>query len=236
LLAGEAQHALRVLRLQVGDRLTGLDGKGGSWPARVASVGRDEVALELEGGGRIDPPAGSPGAPLPWIEIAVAWPKQGRVEDMLDRLTQLGAAAIAPLPCERAGPASGELTGVRRERCERVLREACKQSGRTWLPVLREAPSSAPADFLLLDPASSVGLSAWVGERGARGESLPWTEQRPLCVLVGPEGGFTPAEREGWVGRGAIPLRLGPNVLRLETAAEAAMAILAGGLFRPPRS
>src|SRR5260221_10323602 len=106
LLAGEAQHALRVVRLQIGDRLTGLDGKGGSWPARVASVGRDAVGLEIEGEGRVDPAAGAPGSLLPWIEIAVAWPRPGRVEDMLDRLPQLGAAAIAQLPCERAGPYS----------------------------------------------------------------------------------------------------------------------------------
>jgi 16S rRNA (uracil1498-N3)-methyltransferase len=236
LQAGEAQHALRVLRLQVGDRLTGLDGKGGSWPARVAAVGRNAVEVELEGEGRVDPPAGAPGSPLPWIEIEVAWPKQGRVEDMLDRLTQLGAAAIAPLSCERAGPYSGELTGARRERCERVLREACKQSGRTWLPVLRGEPSPNPADILLLDPGSNVGLSAWVAEIRARESDRRWTEERPLCVRIGPEGGFTPTERESWVARGALPLRLGPNVLRLETAAEAAMAILAAGFFTPPRS
>ena len=166
----------------------------------------------------------------------MAWPKQGRVEDMLDRLTQLGASAIAQLPCERAGPYSGELNGPRRERCERVLREACKQSGRTWLPLLREGPSSKPADFLLLDPCSSVGLATWIGEIQARGEAWRWTEERPLCVLVGPEGGFTSAEREGWVARGALSVRIGPNVLRLETAAEAALAILAAGFFTPPRT
>jgi 16S rRNA (uracil1498-N3)-methyltransferase len=236
LQAGEAQHALRVLRLQVDDRLTGLDGKGGSWPARVTAIGRNEVEVELEGSGHVDPPAGAPGSALPWIEIAVAWPKQGRVEDMLDRLTQLGAAAIAQLPCERAGPYSGELTGARRERCERVLREACKQSGRTWLPILREGPSSKAADLLLLDPESSAGLPAWITELRARAEVPRWTEERPLCVLVGPEGGFTATERESWVARGALPVRLGPNVLRLETAAEAAMAILAAGFFTPPRS
>jgi 16S rRNA (uracil1498-N3)-methyltransferase len=236
LQAGEAQHALRVLRLQVGDRLTALDGKGGSWPARVAAVGRNDVEVEFEGEGRIDPPAGAPGSPLPWVEIAVAWPKQGRVEDMLDRLTQLGAAAIAQLSCDRAGPHSGELTGVRRERCERVLREACKQSGRTWLPVLREGPSPKPADILLLDPGASLGLSTWVAEVRARESDRRWTEERPLCVLVGPEGGFTSTEGESWVSRGALPMRLGPNVLRLETAAEAAMAILAAGFFTPPRS
>ena len=127
-----------MLRLKTGDRLVGLDGRGESWPLEVASVARDRLTLASAGERRLDPRPGTKGAPLPWIEVAVPWPKGGRVEEMLDRLTQLGAAAIAPLACARAGPHSREQPANRRERLERVLREACKQSGRTWLPVLRD--------------------------------------------------------------------------------------------------
>jgi 16S rRNA (uracil1498-N3)-methyltransferase len=236
LRGGEARHAAQVVRLREGDRLTLLDGRGGSWPGRVAAVGRERVEVEIDGEGSVDPPPGAPGAELPWIEIDVAWPRPGRLEEMLDRLTQLGAAAIARLPCERAGPHAGALLGSRLERSEHVLREACKQSGRTWLPVLRDAPSEGPGETLLLDPDAGLGLSAWIGGIRHVERTWRWTEERPLRVLVGPEGGFTGAERERWISLGAVAVRLGPHTLRLETAAEAAMAILAAGCVSSPRS
>jgi 16S rRNA (uracil1498-N3)-methyltransferase len=236
LRGGEARHATQVVRLHEGDRLIGLDGKGGSWPARVVAIGRDRVEVEIDGEGSVDPRPGEPGADLPWIEIAVAWPTPGRLEEMLDRLTQLGAAAIAGLPCERAGPRAGPLTGPRRERSEHVLREACKQSGRTWLPVLRDTPGENAADTVLLDPDSSLGLPAWLAGVPLRAAAWRWTEELPLRVLVGPEGGFTESERERWLSVGAVPVRLGPYTLRLETAAEAAMAVLAAACFSSPRT
>jgi len=150
---------------------------------------------------------------------------------MLDRLTQLGAAAIAPLSCVRAGPHSGELPAGRRERFERVLREACKQSGRTWLPVLRDEDPTQGATSrihgVLLDPRAELTLLEWIRGRSA---------DRPLLVLVGPEGGFTAEEQAALVARGAEPVRLGPHVLRVETAAEAAMAVLGAALLNAPRS
>jgi 16S rRNA (uracil1498-N3)-methyltransferase len=231
LAPGDLEHALRVLRMQKGDRLVGLDGRGGSWPLEIASVGRGELSLVAAGEPRRDPRPGEKGAELPWIEVAVPWPKGGRVEEMLDRLTQLGAAAIAPLACARAGPHSGELPPSRRERFQRVLREACKQSGRTWMPVLRdEDPTRAAGpslDGVLLDPEAELTLPEW-----ARGR----TSDRPILVLVGPEGGFTDEERAGFLARGALAARLGPHVLRVETAAEAATAVLAAALLSAPRS
>jgi 16S rRNA (uracil1498-N3)-methyltransferase len=222
---------LRVLRLKTGDRLVGLDGRGGSWPLAVASVGRRELKLAAAGEARHDPRPGEKGAALPWIEVCVPWPKGGRVEEMLDRLTQLGAAAIAPLACARAGPHSGVLPAGRRERLERVLREACKQSGRTWLPVLRDEDptrkTTGKIDGVLLDPAGDRTLPEWI-----RGRAV----DRPLLVLVGPEGGFTAEERADFLRRGAEAVRLGPHVLRVETAAEAAMAVLGAALLNASRS
>jgi len=231
LIEEDARHAQRVLRLGVGDRLVGLDGRGGIWPAEVSAVARDRVEVLVGPGGRIDPAPGAPGAALPWIEIAVAWPKPGKLEEMLDRLTQLGAAAIARLPSERAGPHAQDPSGARRARLERVLREACKQSGRSWLPVLADEPAGGEAELVLLDPDAGCTLPAWIArvEHG-------WTAARPLRVLVGPEGGFTAAERAQWIARGAEPLALGPHVLRVETAAEAAMATIAACSFTPRRT
>jgi len=226
LLDEDREHALRVLRIRAGDRLIGLDGRGGSWPLVVRSADRGRLELEPAGEGRLDPAPGREGAALPWIEIAVPMPKGGRLEEMLDRLTQLGAAAIAELRPERSEPRPGILEGAR---VGRVLREACKQSGRTWLPELRPGPSATAADRILLDASAETPLASWI--RPGR-----WTSERPLTVLVGPEGGFTEEERAGFVAGGAVPVRLGPHVLRIETAAEAAMAVLAAALVNSPRS
>jgi len=228
LAPGDTEHALRVLRLSRGDRLIGLDGRGGAWPLVVRSAGRGRLELDPDGPVRIDPPPGSPGAALPWIEIALPWPKGNHLEEMLDRLTQLGAASIAELACERGG-ARGALDGARRARAERVLREACKQSGRTWLPELRSAPSAVAGTRLLLDPSTESSLVD-------RMRSEERSAERTWTVLVGPEGGFTDGERAAFVAEGAIPVSLGPHVLRLETAAEAAMAILGCGLLNRPRT
>jgi 16S rRNA (uracil1498-N3)-methyltransferase len=238
LAPGDLEHALRVLRLGPGDRLVGLDGAGGSTELEVARAGRGTLELNEIAPVRRDPAPGETGAPLPWIEVAVPWPKGGRAEEMLDRLTQLGIAAIAPLGCERAGPHAGELPKGRRDRLDRVLREACKQSGRTWLPLLREqdpTQGDARLEAVLLDPGALVSLPHWVLGRVEAGTAT-WNSARPLLVLVGPEGGCTEAERSAFLTRGAQPVRLGPHVLRVETAAEAAAAVLTSLLVSARRS
>lgn len=241
LVDGDLRHALTVLRLAPGDRLIGLDGVGGAWPLIVSK--RQARALEFEVAGDPEHQArpGAPGAALPWIEVAVAFPRTAPSEEMLGRLTQLGVAAITPLSAARAQrPASSELGG-RHERWVRILREACKQSGRSWLPVLRSAEEPAAlarrslGALLVLDPRAEHGVSTWVDDH--RDESVwTWTAERPLVVAVGPEGGFEDRELEQLVAAGAERVRLGPHILRIETAAEVALAVLAERLVTRPRS
>jgi 16S rRNA (uracil1498-N3)-methyltransferase len=235
LLPADEQHALRVLRLAPGDELVGLDGRGGRWPLKVAASERATLRLEPSAAPTFEPAPGEPGAPLPWIELAVCLPKGGRAEDMLDRLTQLGAAALTPLVAEHSEGAARDLSPARRERLERVAREACKQADRAWLPLVLE-PLGAPelaaarsgARLAVLDPGGTVGLPGWV-------EGLPRPRPR-LVVAVGPEGGWTEAEVEGLARAGAERVLLGPHPLRIETAAEAALAGLVQQLHDPRAS
>ncbi len=239
LCADDLRHATQVLRLSTGDRLFGLDGAGSEWP--LAVVGRSARALELEvaGDARREARPGSPGAALPWIEIAVASPRGAAADEMLDRLTQLGAAAITPLRAERAQrPSSSD--GARRDRSARIAREACKQSGRLWLPELREPLSPAElvdrerAALVVLDPLAARGLSSWIdaNDRAMRSAN----EAAPIVIAIGPEGGFTDAESAAFATAGAAAVRIGPHVLRIETAAEAALAILVERAFTRSRS
>ncbi|HEX6885829.1 MAG TPA: RsmE family RNA methyltransferase [Planctomycetota bacterium] len=233
----DVEHALRVLRLAAGDRLEGLDGRGGSLPLRVRSVARGRLDLEAAGPLQRTPEPGQEGSVLPWFELAVAWPRRSRVEDMLARLVQLGAAAIRPLAARQRGPE--ELPEGVSERLQRVAREACKQSRRRWLPVFE--PSLAPAELAaarpispiaVLDPRAGLSLDTWLRSLSPA-PLATGTRARPIVLVIGPEGGLTEEELEPLETRGASRTWIGPHVLRVETAAEAAMAVAACVHGRP---
>ncbi len=230
LLESELLHALQVLRMRPGDPCVGLDGRGRAWPLRVAAAGRRELGLEVTGPVETEPEPGAADAPLPWIEVAVAWPRKNRAEEMLGRLVQLGAAAVTPLVARQSGPQPAPDPSE--ARWGRILREACKQCRRHWLPVLNDPlgplelllarPGSAVA---LLEPSVGMSLDTWARSLKPSPEGLG-TRAHPIVLAVGPEGGFSEEEREGFHLKGATSVRVGPHVLRIETAAEAALAVV----------
>lgn len=221
----EVHHALRVLRLRVGDVVDARDGRGSVCRVRITRADRHTLAAELAEAPLHEPPPGAEGAPLPHIEIATAWPRDARGEDMLARLVQLGAASVVPLETEHTGE---QRRATRRERLERILVENLKQCGRAWLPQLAEPRTVAahldqlahaePAPLFLLDPRATTHLGAALvdGAPPAR-----------LHLFIGPEGGWSAAERQLLDRAGARPARLGPHVVRIETASEAACALAA---------
>ena len=242
----ELEHA-RAVRLRTGDRCYGLDGRGTRWPLVVREMGPRRLEVEVEGLAAREPRPGDAGAALPWIELAIAWPRKNRAEPMLGALVQLGAAAITPLVARRRG---ADIIPPRPpERWGKIAREALKQSRRRWLPELGAARSLE--DFLaarqravlaMLDPDGGMSFDTWL--RSLRPSPAPpeenlleadgtGTAERPIVVLIGPEGGFDEEEREALLLAAATPVWLGPHVLRIETAATAAMAIAACSLGSP---
>lgn len=225
LLEEEEQHALRVLRVAVGDEVSGLDGCGGAWRLVVRVAEKRRLELEVVEELPREPAPGEVGAPLSWIEVWAPLPKAGRAEELVDRLTQLGVARVAALVTERTAPHAREAGGKRLEKLRRRAREACKQSGRRWLPELdapcaleeRLASRDEGARLAFLDPRGESGLARFLGE----------APTAPTILVLGPEGGFAPAEERLLVEAGAARVRLTPHVLRIETAAEAACAIAA---------
>jgi 16S rRNA (uracil1498-N3)-methyltransferase len=229
----DAEHARVVLRLAPGDRCIGLDGAGHAWPLVVTGVERKAVLVECSGAPTFEPAPGEPGAPLPWIEMAVALPRGSNADEMVDALAQLGAAALTPLLTERSSPAARAESDGRRARFERIAREAAKQSGRLWNLQIGSA--------LDLEGLHARGDAVWVrcDTRATRANDLgalrdaPCTRARPLIVAIGPEGGFTQAE-ENWIDTRSptTTLVLGPHVLRTETAAIAALAVIVNAVSR----
>jgi 16S rRNA (uracil1498-N3)-methyltransferase len=235
----DADHAVRVLRLRPRDRFVGLDGRGRAWTVGVVAIQAGIPVLECIGDARLEPRPGEPGAALPWIEVGLVLPRGERAEEIIDGLTQLGVAAISRLTSGRAHPASRQVSESREARVVRAAIEACKQSGRLWLPALPPVrpleewlASLVGGDTLWLDPRATTSFSEWLGrDRGG----WSWSEALPLRLLVGPEGGFTADEESSLRASGAAAACLGPHTLRVETAACAALAIAAERAFRARR-
>jgi len=210
-LAGdEARHLARVMRCAVGDEVVVFDGRGSSWRARVATIGRDEVGLELGAA------ATAPALPRVPLTLAVALPKGERQKWLVEKLTELGVARLVPLITTRG---VAEATPAAVERLARGVIEACKQCGRDTL--MEIAPPRSVAE-IARDPGHGVTLV--VADRDGLPLDTSAGEGRPIIAVVGPEGGLTAEELAAIEAAGGRRVSLGPHVLRVETAAIALAA------------
>ncbi len=210
----EARHLVRVMRAQVGDDVVVFDGRGTHWPAQIIGIDRHQVRLEV--GHPVSPVA----VPGPSLTLAVALPKGERQKWLVEKLTELGVDRLVPLVTER-GVVQAKESAL--ERLGRTVIEACKQCGRDLLmeitapATIRElAAQAAEATLLVADP---------------RGESVADSlRQLPqeVVVAVGPEGGLTATEMSAAKDLGFGPVALASNMLRVETAAIAAAALIRG--------
>jgi len=231
--ADDERHALKVLRLEPLARVVALDGAGSAWDLELTQARRGETLWRLLGKLASEPEPGAADSPLPWLEIAVAPPKGARADELVERLVQLGVAAVVLIGAERTQGYAREQVGERLERWNRLAREQCKQCRRLWLPELsgpvdlathlRERPASAQ---LWLDPRARAPLAAEIASRRAG------TRAAPLRLWIGPEGGWSPAEEQLFKAAGVASAALVPHVLRVETAAEAAAAIALHAAWR----
>ncbi len=214
LLQGEeARHALAARRLASGDAIALFNGRGTVADGRIARVERKSAALAItiEHMERQAPPRS--------ITLASALPKGDRMAVLLDMGTQLGMTRFVPLQCERSVV---KATIKAHTRWERVCLEACKQARRSYVP--RIAAAVTPDRI-----RGAVGDDAeiWVADpAGAPIQELisDSTNEPSLVIMVGPEGGFTATEIDSIVQQGGRRVALGSAILRIETAAVAALA------------
>jgi 16S rRNA (uracil1498-N3)-methyltransferase len=216
----ELHHAVASLRLEAGAKVILFDGAGREGVGRVVRINRRELVVEVADIEQY--PFDVPRR----VTIAVAMPKAHRQGYLVEKCTELGVAAIWPITTERS------VTKPRAAAVERWSQravEAAKQAGRRWIPTI-EAPMTFAAaaervgEFdaaALTDAASPSGsLTGFLSGLPASG---------PVLVWVGPEGGWTDAERDRVRSAGVKAVRLGPTVLRTETAAVAVCALATGG-------
>lgn len=218
-LRGQAHdHLRRVLRLGAGDAVTLFNGDGRDYPAVIRELRRGAAVLAV----RQAAPARAE-SPLP-VVLVQGLARGERMDLVIQKAVELGAASIQPVATERsvvrldAATRTGRLAHWRG-----VAIAACEQCGRARLPVIAaalplaewlERPMPAGYTRLQLDPEGAAALAALAARAGA------------IELLVGPEGGLTAAERDAARQKGYLSCRLGPRVLRSETAAIAALAVL----------
>jgi len=213
---GAAHKVREVLRARVGSTLTLFDGRGGEYPGVLEACQRDRVEVVL--GERAEVVRESPLQ----ITLAQGISRGERMDYTLQKAVELGVTRIVPLASARSQvKLDGERAARRLAHWQGIITHACEQSGRDRLPVLEEIQSlqefmtgdSAALKLTLTPVARETLASAVVGKVS-------------VSLVIGPEGGLDPLEIERLIAAGCRGVRLGPRILRTETAALVALSVL----------
>jgi len=213
-----AHHATRVLRLGVGDALVLFDGSGGEYEATLTQVGR--------GGVRARAARFQPGGPESDLRVTLVQGVSGgdRMDFTIRKAVELGVDRIIPVFTARSVvKLGGDRMDRRRSHWQAIAVSACEQCGRNAVPEVEEPGSFEHWLSACLADDDLRLLLAVGGQQRLRDLPVPGTA---ITLLAGPEGGFSERESAAAASRGFVPIRLGPRVLRTETAALAALAAM----------
>jgi 16S rRNA (uracil1498-N3)-methyltransferase len=205
--AAQANYLGNVMRLGAGAELLVFDGQTGEWLARIAQAGKKRMTLVVETRTR-EPEI------IPDVWLAFAPVKRAGTDWLVEKATEIGAARLIPVMTRRT-----VAERVRLDRLEAIAVEAAEQCGRTRLPQIVD-PLLLSRFVEELDPTRHFYFA---DETGGAPVSSSY-QDGPAVILVGPEGGFAPEERDFLLGAGATAVSLGPRILRAETAALAALS------------
>ncbi len=214
---GPARHLAQVLRLKPGASIILFNGDGHDYCARLDEISRRATRAQVES--RLEP---AEGPACLQIHLAIGISKGERMDFAIQKAVELGVSTITPLITERCVVRlPGERQAKRLQHWQQVIIAACEQSGRRRIPTLNpvaELPgwlgAANPQNGLLLDHRATQALHELEPLRGE------------VTLLIGPEGGLSADERAQASGRGFNGVRLGPRVLRTETAPLAAIAAI----------
>lgn len=214
----QARYLSRALRARVGDRLNLFDGNGAEWTAAILQISKNTVTLRID-----DSHEAGTESPLR-VHLVQGISRGERMDFVVQKATELGVKRITPVLTEYSMvKLDGSRAEKRRDHWQRIATSASEQSGRVRLPLI-DTP---------------IPLKNWLGDKPQRidtelilkpGAAATLASLRPpetkICVLVGPEGGFSDSEYEDAEISGFKAVSLGPRVLRTETAAIATLAML----------
>ena len=213
----EGRHAATVRRLRVGEVLVLTDGRGGSATATVTAAGRGELTVAVD-------PAVHDDQPLVRVTLVQAVPKGERGELAVELATEAGVDALVPWAaarCVARWTPDRSAHGAAKWRAAAAA--AAKQSRRTFVPVVAELASTSAVVELIRGADAAIVLHE-SATFPLQGVDLP--SAGDVVVIVGPEGGLTEEELTVFAAAGAVPVRLGPQVLRTSTAGAVVLGAL----------
>lgn len=214
--ADAAHHVARVLRMQSGDSLILFNGDGSEYSATIASADKKSVHVELGAANSLDSES-----PL-HIHLGIAISKGERMDWVIQKATELGVSQITPLQSERV---EVRLHGEREEKklthWRAVAISACEQCARNRIPAINDVQPL----FNWIDNIETDAKFV-LHHRSVAALDTQSVAPKSIALLIGPEGGLSEAEISAAEQRGFQPLRLGPRVLRTETAPLAALSVL----------
>ncbi len=215
--AGAAAHVARVLRLVAGDALVLFDGAGQEAAATIAEIRGSSVHVNVTVPAVVDRES-----PLS-LTLVQGVSRGERMDLVMQKATELGVARLVPVMTERSVVKLDAAQAAKRlQHWQGVVAAACEQSGRAWLP---EVLPPQPLLKWLAQPAKE-GEQRFLLHPGSSTRARDLPALRSATLLIGPEGGLAPQEREAALLAGFQDLSLGPRILRTETAALAALAAL----------
>jgi 16S rRNA (uracil1498-N3)-methyltransferase len=209
-----AHHAVHVLRVRAGDDIVLFNGRGGEYPARVAAIERLKVLVDI-----LSHDAVERESPLR-VKLVQGVSAGERMDFTIRKAVELGVAEIQPvLAAASVARPKGERAAARQSHWQRIAISACEQCGRNHIPAVQplmpaaEYPASDEGSKVLLSPRSELAFS-----------KIKFAQS--VVIAAGPEAGFNAEEEAAFLRAGFVPAKLGPRVLRTETAALAALAAL----------
>jgi len=211
-LQGDTAHQIRnVLRMQPGDEVIVLDNSGSEWQVRLTGIGKNTVVGQIVTRRMV---VNEPKLHLTLYQAAL---KRERFEWVLQKGTELGVSRFVPTVCQRSVVRNRAALATKHTRWLRIIKEAAEQSGRGILPRLERAMSLVEA--IARAQGHDLIVMPWEEASGATlKEFLAKAEAKSVAVFIGPEGGFTQEEALLAHRFGAGLVKLGPRILRAETA------------------
>ncbi|HQS00034.1 MULTISPECIES: 16S rRNA (uracil(1498)-N(3))-methyltransferase [unclassified Polaromonas] len=223
-LPERAARHVQVLRLQPGDVITLFNSQGGEFQATIERMGRSDVQVKVDTHSDVERETRRA------VHLAVGMPANERMDWLVEKASELGAASITPLMAERSVlRLKGERADKKVAHWQGVAIAACEQCGRNRLPPVHAVDTLS--DWLAaLPPVASAEprllLSLRAGTQPLAQALAAYDSTTPVTLLSGPEGGLSTAEEDTALARGFLPVTLGPRVLRAETAPLACLALL----------
>ncbi|OIO39367.1 MAG: hypothetical protein AUJ75_01320 [Candidatus Omnitrophica bacterium CG1_02_49_10] len=216
----EAHHIADVMRLKAGERICAFDGMGNEFSGVITHIGSKRAVVDITEKRSIGPNKARR------VTLVQAVPKKSIMDYIVEKSTELGVDVIVPLWTDRTivKPDEKGMAG-KLSRWRRISIEASKQCGRSIIPQIT-APKTFAAAVAALDKHALALIPHLGGGTSKISDALRSAGKKDIIIFIGPEGDFTAKEVSEAVKNGAIPVTLGPNVLRCDTAAVASLSII----------